>query len=397
MEALGVSVNRFALRSDENLVDEEDRAEARQTRLILKAGALEFFRSFVAMTLTRPLTVVSVIGKALQMGWRSESGLVRHLAYVLEAALLASWCRKCGVEHIHAHFGTNSTTIVMFASRFSGIPYSFTAHGSEEFIKAPLLSLHEKLEHATNGVCVSFFGQSQLMRWSSPDHWSKISVVHCGLDAAFFDGQVGPPPSAPRLVCVGRFDENKGQLILVSAMRRLKEEGIRCELVLVGDGPMRNGVEVAIREAGLQDTITLTGRLSGDRVKAEIEAARALVLPSFCENMPVVIMEALARARPIISTYVGGIPELVANGKTGWLVPAGDELALAQAMQEALSASVSQLQEMGAAGRRHVREQHDVHKEALKLKGLFERSVDGGGRDQGLRQKSMLTNLISDS
>jgi len=98
-------------------------------------------------------------------------------------------------------------------------------------------------------------------------------------------------------------------------------------------------------------------------------------LPSFSENMPVVIMEALALGRPVISTYVAGIPELVQPGKTGWLVPAGDEIALAGAMREAFAAPVEKLAAMGAEGRRHIVEQHDTLKEAAKLRILFEQHV----------------------
>ena len=138
---------------------------------------------------------------------------------------------------------------------------------------------------------------------------------------------------------------------------------------------MRPNVEKAIRQAGLQEIIIITGWLSGERIKAEIEAARALVLPSFSENMPVAIMEAMALGRPIVSTYVAGIPELVKPEKTGWLVPAGDEIALAQAMREALTAPIAQLTAMGGLGRQHILDQHDVIKEAKKLKCLFARSI----------------------
>src|SRR5262249_26875538 len=155
--------------------------------------------------------------------------------------------------------------------------------------------------------------------------------------------------------------------------RKLHEEGIDFQIVLAGDGPMRSDVEKAIQRAGLQDKISILGWANSDQVKMELAAARALVLASFAENMPVVIMEALAMGRPVISTYVAGIPELVEAGKTGWLVPAGDEIALAEAMREALTAPVEKLVEMGAAGRLHVMEHHDALKEAIKLKGLFER------------------------
>ena len=184
-----------------------------------------------------------------------------------------------------------------------------------------------------------------------------------------------PPPLRPRLICVGRLSEQKAQLVLVAAVRRLRDAGIYCEIVLVGDGPMRHQIEDAISRAGLQNEITITGWASGDRIKTEIANARALVLPSFAENMPVVIMEAFAIGRPVISTYVAGIPELVQPGQSGWLVPAADEVALAGAIREALDASVEQLATMGAVGRAHVVEHHDCIKEAMKLKALFEQQL----------------------
>ncbi len=372
MEALGVSVIRFALRPGANLVDDEDRAEAAQTRYVLRAGIGELLRCCAVAILTQPLAVFSVIRQAFLMGWHSDRGTLRHLAYVAEAMVLANWCRRDGIQHVHAHFGTNPAAIAMFMGQLSGIPYSFTAHGSEEFEKAPLLSLDKKLEHAAFAVCVSSFGRSQLMRWSRPEDWRKIAVVHCGVDNAFFERPLVPPPPTARLVCVGRLDEHKAQIVLVAAARQLHEDGTPCEIVLVGDGFMRQHVEAAIQRAGLQGAITITGWVSGGRVRAEIEAARALLLPSFSENMPVVIMEAMALGRPVISTYVAGIPELVQPGKTGWLVPAGDEVALAAAMREALLAPIAELTAMGAAGRLHIIEQHDALKEAKKLKRLFE-------------------------
>jgi glycosyltransferase involved in cell wall biosynthesis len=184
-----------------------------------------------------------------------------------------------------------------------------------------------------------------------------------------------PPGSAPRLVCVGRLGEHKAQIVLVGAVRRLRDAGINCEVVLVGDGPMRPQVEAAIRDAALERQMSITGWVPGERVKAEILAARALVLPSFSENMPVVIMEAMALGRPVVSTYIAGIPELVAPGVNGWLVAAGDEAALAEALREALATAPERLAAMGAAARARVLEQHDALKEAQKLKELFEASA----------------------
>jgi glycosyltransferase involved in cell wall biosynthesis len=313
---------------------------------------------------------------AISLGYRSDRGILRHLAYVVEAIVLANWCQRDAIQHLHVHFGTNPSVVGMFAHELSRIPFSFTTHGSEEFEKASLLSLDVKLQQAAFAICVSSFGRSQLMRWSPPDLWPKIKLVRCGLDSSYLESSIQPPPNAARLVCVGRIGEHKGQLILVGAARYLRAAGVRFEIVLVGDGPMRESVEERIHRDGLKDNVTITGWVPGERVKSEMLAARALVLPSFSENMPVVIMEAMALGRPVISTYIAGIPELVRPGSTGWLVPSGDEVALADAMREALAAPVRQLADMGAAARAHIIAQHDARKEAKRLKELFETHGD---------------------
>lgn len=373
LETLGVTVIRYALRSSlENLVHAEDQVEYQKTRYVLKANISEILRCMLAAFTGRPFATIKMFRLAVKLGVRSDRGLLRHLAYGVEAIVLADWSKRAGASHLHAHFGTNSAAIAMLASEISGLPYSFTAHGSEEFEKAPLLSLGEKLSRAAFAVCVSSFGRSQLMRWSPPDQWSKIALVHCGLDQSFLGASLQMLPSAPRFVCVGRLGEHKAQLVLVGAVDRLRKSGISCEVLLAGDGPMRPRIEAAIRRADLESQISITGWISGDRVKAELLASRALILPSFSENMPVVIMEAMALGRPVISTYIAGIPELVQPGVNGWLVPAGDEAALAKVMGEAIAASMDQLVAMGIAGRARVTEQYDVLKEAAKLKGLFE-------------------------
>jgi len=373
LEALGVTIIRYAVRAPpEELVDPDDIIEQKKTAYIIDGRIGELLRCLILTLLRQPIAFFYVVRLAAKIGWHSDRGILLHFVYVAEATLLAHWCRRDGVKHLHVHFGTNPAAIAMFAQQLSGIPYSFTAHGPEEFEKAPLLSLVEKLRRSAFAVCVSAFGRSQLMLFSTPDQWKKIKIVHCGVDSGFFDAVASIPPPAPRLVCVGRVCAQKAQLVLIAAARHLRDAGIYCEIVFVGDGPMRPQLEEAIRHAELEGQITITGWASGERVRAEIMAARALVLPSFSENMPVVIMEAMALGRPVISTYVAGIPELVQPGVTGWLVPASDEVALAEAMREALAAPVDQLAAMGNAARARVFERHDVLKEARKLKNLFE-------------------------
>ena len=141
--------------------------------------------------------------------------------------------------------------------------------------------------------------------------WPKVHVVHCGVGFDVYRRLSSALSSAQRLVCVGRLCEQKGQLLLIEAAHRLTAEGTDFELVLAGDGELRAGIEASISHYRLQDKVRITGWISNDQVRKEILAARALVLPSFAEGLPVVLMEAMALRRPVISTYVAGIPELV--------------------------------------------------------------------------------------
>ena len=201
--------------------------------------------------------------------------------------------------------------------------------------------------------------------------------MHCGLEEAFYDGAPLQPTAAPRLVCVGRLCEAKGQLLLLDAAARLAARGIPFELILAGDGPMRGELEALIRRHGLAHQVRITGWISSADVRREILAARAMVLPSFAEGLPVVIMEAMALRRPVLSTYVAGIPELVRPRETGWLFPAGSIESLAEAMQDCLARSAEELRAMGDAAYRRVLSRHSIDVEAAKLANLFRESTAG--------------------
>ena len=122
----------------------------------------------------------------------------------------------------------------------------------------------------------------------------------------------------------------------------------------------------------MQAQVRITGWISAAQVREELLAARAMVLPSFAEGLPVVIMEALALRRPVLTTYVAGIPELVQPGKCGWLFAAGSVDALADAMAACLAADLADLEAMGQAGQALARARHDIDVEAAKLAGHFQ-------------------------
>ena len=372
LEVEGFVVYRFAMRRfDGNLVDEADRAENRTTCAPVEAGVFGLAKSLAITALAWPRQWAKSLVTAVRMGLRSERGLIRHLIYLAEACALRRHLAACGARHVHAHFGSNAADIALLCRLLGGPPYSITIHGPEEFDAPRPLSLREKIHHAAFVVAISQYTRSQLCRWCVPEDWSKIHVVYCGLDEDSTPPAVLPVPARLRLVHVGRLSEQKGQVLLVQAAAQLRSRGVDFELVIVGDGPMRGEVERLIEQFGLESQIRLTGYLSNQDVRQQLQCARALVLPSFAEGLPVAIMESLAQGRPVISTYIAGIPELVEPGVNGWLVPAGAVEPLVNAMAEVLTADPSDLERMGRTGAATVAKQHDISTQVKKLAELF--------------------------
>ncbi len=377
LEGLECEITRIALRSDtQALVDQRDKEELTKTRFVLQQSVLTFLKAILFNLISRPLRFLRAIKLAVKTGWKSERGIVRHGFYFAEACVVAMWLKNEKIQHIHAHFGTNSTTVVMLANELCGVPYSFTVHGPEEFDKPVALSLGEKIKRSAFVVAISSFGKSQLSRWVGHDQWHKLKIVHCGLDREFHAGKIPPVSDVQRLVCVGRLCEQKAQPLILDAVHVLAQEGREFELVLAGDGPLRAEIESLIAEYELQAMVRITGWISGDQVKDELLHARALVLPSFAEGLPVVIMEAMALGRPVVSTYVAGIPELVVPGENGWLVSAGNVSQLVDALRELLDMKPDRLRQMGKKARTRVLDRHDIDKEAAKLVTHFKASTD---------------------
>ena len=299
-----------------------------------------------------------------------------HWIYLVEATYLAEQLVARRVALLHNHIAMNSATVAMLASTLSGVPFSMTVHGLE-LLSADQSALGRKIEASASTVCISSFGRAQCMMFAPTWTWQKLHVVRCGLEGSFLEAPSSPVPDVARLVCIGRLSPEKGQLLLVDALASLRDRGIEANIVLVGDGPMREEIDRRVRRLGVEGQLRCVGWQSSAEVRRWIGTSRAVVLPSFSEGIPVVLMEAMALGRPVIATEVGGIPELVRSGENGWLVPAGSVDELALALEATLLAKVGVLDRMGAQGRKRVMERHDLSTEVAKLAQLFE-SVIGG-------------------
>ena len=377
IEACGFEVERFSIRECESeLVDPEDKLEFKKTLVVLSVGIFGLLFNLLGVAIARPIKWLSGLWLALKIGLVSERGVLYHLIYLAEACVLLGWFRNAGVTHLHAHFGTNPTTVAMLSQAMGGPPYSFTVHGPYEFDEPESLALTEKINRAAFVVTVSSFSKGQLYRWCDHHQWQKIHLIRCGVDNHFFNQPTTAIPSEPNLVCVGRLCEEKGQLLLVEAVSQLAALGLQCNLTLVGEGPLKPEIETLIKTYGLEKQVKITGWVSGAEVQKYVMNSRALIQPSFAEGLPVVIMEAMALQRPVISTYVAGIPELVKPGANGWLIPSGSVEALTEVMLEVLQLPLENLEQMGKDGAALVKAHYNVEQEASKLVNLFQHSQE---------------------
>jgi glycosyltransferase involved in cell wall biosynthesis len=254
LESLGLTIHRYTLRqTKEALADEADAGELSKTAAVIAQPFLPRLMDALRSIVCNPPRFARALAIAIRCGLKSDRSTAVHVAYLLEAAVVAAWCRRDRIAHLHVHFGTNSAMVGMLVNRLTGIPWSFTAHGPEEFDRPLGIGLPEKIQSASFAVAISSFGRSQLWRWSDHRQWTKVHIVHCGLDAVFTEAEAKSIPTRPRLVCVGRLCEQKGQLLLVEAAQILKCKGVVFELVLAGDGPLRPEIEAAITKAGLED------------------------------------------------------------------------------------------------------------------------------------------------
>ena len=327
--------------------------------------------------------------RAAKLAWRTRPAGVKaglwQLFYFLEAGILAARLRETGAVHLHNHFGNSSCSVAMLAAEMAGLPFSYTMHGPMEFFDPQRWRIDEKVARAAFVACISHFARSQGMMFADQVHWAKMRIVHCGVDPQLYEAEPRSNPGK-RLLFVGRLAAIKGVRLLIDAVADLRARYPDLELVLVGDGPERAGLEAHARAQGLDDRIRFTGYLGQDEVAAELKTADVFVLPSFAEGVPVVLMEAMAARIPVIATSVAGVPELVEDGVSGYVVKPGHLDDLIETIDQLLGDAKLRAR-MGDAGHERVASDYDASAEAAWLARLFEGSL-AGEMPEGLRPEN---------
>ena len=368
LERQGAEVSRVSIRRvPEAIVDEGDLAELEKTHFIIGDSNLKSLISLMGLLIKHLPAAFKALPAVFALARRANFTFVKHLFYWLEAVWLYDHCKNQAVGHVHAHFGTNPAAVTMLCKLMGGPDYSFTVHGPEEFDSPVALSLNQKIAHAKFVVAITSFCRSQLMRWADFDHWSKIVEVHCALDEALLHSPTRcEQRQAQKIVNIGRLCEQKGQWILLQAVNRLKTAMPELTLHLVGDGEYREIFEEYAQQNDLKDRVVFHGWLSGEQIIEQLDSASAMVLPSFAEGLPVVIMEAFARRTPVVTTNIAGVPELV-TPDTGWLVPAGDIVSLVTAISACLNTDLETQHQKVDLAYAAVAQRHNADTEAQKL------------------------------
>lgn len=378
MEEAGIKVELFPL-----LRERQDVRQQEAERYLEKAR----FHPFISLPIllanlyylfTRPLAYLKVAWEVFSGTFGSLNFFVGALGIFPKAARFAYEMKRSGVEHLHAHFASHPAVAALIINRLEGIPFSFTAHGSDLHVERRMLA--KKVQACAAAITVSDFNKAVMARECGERLQNKIHVIHCGVDPLLFQCYERSSHSgAFQILCVASFEEVKGHKYLVEACKILKERGIDFICRLVGYGPLRGQVEKQINESGLNGRFILYGGLPRTEILKLYEKADAFILPSVPtksgkkEGIPVVLMEAMSASLPVVSSRLSGIPELVQHGSAGLLVEPRDVNGLAGALQT-LHDDPELRRRMGKAGRKYVEVHFNLKKNTRKLIELLEKT-----------------------
>jgi colanic acid/amylovoran biosynthesis glycosyltransferase len=304
--------------------------------------------------------------------WGRQSDFLR----LYQAIYIGVRLREKGLRHIHAHFAGMAARTAYWIKEFFEIPYSFTAHANDIFAPCDfVVSLAKLIEGATTAVTVSDYA-ARLLQERFPARAAKIRRVYNGVDLSRFSTtDFGRSP--PEIISIGRLIEKKGFSDLISACALLRSRGKTFHCSLIGEGPLEEALRAQIASADLNNCVALTGPQALAEIAARLAHATVFALPCTHEadggmdNLPTVIMEAMAAGLPVISTPLAGVPEMVEDGGNGELVPERDPAALAAAIERLLD-DPERARRLGDRGRQIAREKFSIEASAQQLREIFD-------------------------
>jgi len=366
LRELGFDVRVASIRRPDRPLDKltpVERQEANSTFYVKRSSVGAVIRAQVATLLSRP----GGYFRGLVCGLRSG---VAGLLYFAEAIVVGHWMMRQGLSHVHIHYASNVGLIV---TRVFPVTMSVTFHGQAEFADPAGFRLPEKIRGSLFCRAISLYGRSQMLKVIDYREWPKIEVSFLGVDPSEFSPRPFRPALGPfQIACVGQLAPVKGLHIMLAAMEVLVSNGRNVRLRIAGDGPERAALEEDISWRKLGESVVMEGFMNQDRLRDLYSECDALILPSFAEGLPVVLMEAMAMEIPCVATWITGIPEIIQNDVDGLLVPPGDPEALAGAIGRLMDDGGLR-QRLGSRGRNKVVEKFDLHRNTGHLASVFNR------------------------
>ncbi len=336
---IGANIRLFGIRADQahdsqsqNFIDETEYLYPLHPLTLLQAN-FYFFRK-------KPLNYFCNAYQALTTQEFSLGRRLKMLYHFFLSAPMARTLRPQGITHIHAHFLNASSSIAMYASKHSKIPFSITVHSAGTYKTPHIVGLHQKLQSAQFLAMIS---ENNLRYFDSITPCAdKSHIVRCGMDLDNFQLKPRPKNNSEQpiqLLAVGRLVEKKGFIHLINAAKILLDKGFSYQLDIIGDGPLM--ASLAAHKKQLQVShVNLLGTKSTAAVHQAMVEADILIVPSVTseggeqEGLPVVIMEAMAIGTAVIASNHSGIPEIVVDGETGHLTEEKNAASIAKAIEK---------------------------------------------------------------
>lgn len=380
MQELGVTVEVYPLQREKTKVVHPDALPFVQRAHFTSWLSFPLLLAHLYFLLNKPGAYFHTIWMLLRANWGSVWYLGGAVLFFPKAVYLSRLMQQHKIEHLHAHFASHPAMVAWVIHQLTGIPWSFTAHGSDLHKDQHMLA--EKVRDAKVAVTISNYNRKFILDHVGLPADEKIAVVHCGVDMNDYQPRTTPTAwdqrKGPfRILCIGTLHEVKGQRYLLEACAGLNRFGLNFECHLAGDGEDRSILETIVRSLDLQGRVIFHGRQTREQVRELLRQADVLVAPSAqtaCgrrEGIPVVLMEALACGVPAIGSDLSGIPEILIHNQTGLLTPQRDASAIAEALME-LAENRELRQHLAIAGRDKVEREFNLHANALLLSQQFQ-------------------------
>lgn len=320
---------------------------------------------------------IFILVSILQENKKNPRFLVRSLAFFPKTIYLASLMKKDNIQHIHAHYATYPALAAWIIHRLTKIPYSVTVHAHDIFESKAMLAT--KLKDARFIIAISKYNRDYLIENLGAWIAEKIHVVHCGIRTDYYSQRLPDrlPEEYFRVIHIGSLESYKGQKILIQACDILKRSHIPIHLQIIGMGIEKRNLEGMISYYQLTDHVELLGPKTQEEIARILPTGHCYVQPSIItkqgtmEGIPVSMMEAMACGLPVIASAISGIPELIKDGYSGYLIPPADPVALAEAFKRVYQ-NYSEAVQFAENGREKVMKEFDLQKNVAEISELFQ-------------------------